>query len=61
MSANLFSRQVKDAYFDFPKKEATPAKLKRQRTLSSELFKSFVLKHYPCVFLDQRLRSRLFR
>ena len=31
---------------------------KRQRILSSSFPGQFTAKHYPCIFLDQRLRSR---
>ncbi len=31
---------------------------KRQRILSGAFPRQFAAKHYPCIFLDQRLRSR---
>jgi len=61
MNPNLFSRRVKETYHDFPEKRDSLEKIKRQRTLSSEVLSRFSPKHYPCIFLDQRLSSRFFR
>lgn len=50
---------------DFSEKEVNPERsrrinvmrTKRQRILSSGFPRQFTAKHYPCIFLDQRLRS----
>ena len=50
---------------DFSEKEVNPERsrrinvmmTKRQRILSSSFPRQFTAKHYPCIFLDQRLRS----
>ena len=50
---------------DFSEKEVNPERsrrinvmrTKRQRILSSSSPGQFTAKHYPCIFLDQRLRS----
>lgn len=48
-------------YPDFPEKEFNVVRKKRQRILSNNLLTWFTPKHYPCIFFDQRLRSRFFK
>ena len=60
MNTNLFShRRTEEAYLDSLKRGSSLEKIKRQKALSSELLSWFAPKGYPCIFLDQRLSSRL--
>ena len=61
MSPELFSRRATRRNFDFTEKKVSVEQTRRQRTLSHDILSWFTLKHYPSIFLDQRLRSRFFR
>lgn len=43
------------------KKENNVARKKRRKILSNSLSSRFTPKDYPCIFLDQRLKSRFFK
>ena len=47
-------------YFEVPKKRATVERLRKQRIASNDFLMQFPPKHYPRIFLDSRLKTRLF-
>ncbi|MCQ9207863.1 MAG: hypothetical protein NG712_00545 [Omnitrophica bacterium] len=60
MNIELVFRQATKRYLDLPKARANLSRIKRQRALSGELLSRFSPKHYPCIFLDRRLRTKFF-
>ena len=57
----LFRRATRISLDSIENYEKVPVeRMKRQRMLSSEHLNHFAPKHYPSIFLDQRLRSQLF-
>jgi len=61
MSPELISQRAARRNHDFAEKKFSVEQTKRQRVLSPKALSWFALKHYPSIFFDQRLRSRLFR
>lgn len=59
MSLDFFSDRQTRRYLDHPENGDSVERTKRQRTLASDLFSCFSPKHYPRIFLDARLRSKL--
>ena len=53
MSPRLLSRQN-----TIKRDRINVVQTKRQRILLSGFPRQFTAKHYPCIFLDQRLKSR---
>lgn len=60
MSSELLSNKTVKKYFGFSQEKVSVEQTKRQRILSHHLLSWFAPKHYPRMFLDQRLGSRLF-
>ncbi|MBL7084860.1 MAG: hypothetical protein ISS43_01985 [Candidatus Omnitrophica bacterium] len=61
MNVKLLSHRATKRNLDFPERRLSVESMKRQRILSGDSLTWSTLKHYPCIFFDQRLRSRLFR
>lgn len=62
MSLKLVSRKAAKRHFDPERsRRINVVQMKRQWTLSNDLLSWFAPKRYPCIFLDQRLRSRFFK
>lgn len=61
MSLELFSRRESRRYLSYPERKTSVERTRRRRSCSFDTLNCFVPKHYPRIFLDQRLRSRLFR
>lgn len=61
MSLKIVSRKAAKRHLDFLENRINVVQTKRERTLSNNLLSWFAPKHYPCIFLDQRLRSRFFK
>jgi len=61
MSLELISHRATKGYLGFSTKKVNTAQKKRQEILSNDLLNWFTPKHYPCIFLDRRLRTRFFR
>ena len=57
MSLELISQRAARRNHDFAEKKFFVEQTKWQRVLSPEALSWPLLKHYPSIFLDQRLRS----
>jgi len=60
MNIELISRQSVRRHLGLPKEKINVSRMKRQRAFSGGLISRFSPKHYPCIFLDQRLRTKYF-
>lgn len=61
MGLSLISNRAERRSLELYQKKITVEQTKRKRTLSKELEDWFSPKHYPSIFFDQRLRSRIFK
>ncbi len=57
MNLKLSPRPTK-RYAASPERKASPEWMKRQRIFYNDFLNWFTPKHYPSVFLDNRLKSR---
>lgn len=61
MGVELLTRRIRKRSSSQPERKINIVQVKRQRILSNDLLSCFSPKRYPCIFLDQRLRSRFFK
>ncbi len=61
MGLELGARRSVNRLLSHEDKKVSIERIKRQRTLSHELFERIFPKEHPSIFFDKRLRSRFFR
>ncbi len=61
MSMELLTHRGTKKYLSLGDREVNIVRAKRQRTISHNVLTWLTPKHYPSIFLDQRLRSRFFK
>ncbi|MFC1699136.1 hypothetical protein ACFL1I_04140 [Candidatus Omnitrophota bacterium] len=60
MRTELFSERTKRELFISTAYHDNIAQVRRQRVLSGCLMNWFTPKHYPSIFFDQRLKTKIF-